>query len=605
MNRIRKWVDQLSVRKKLIFYGYLIISPVLIVICGILLFYNYSRNSKSRLENDLNDVQALADSVASQQKEIKDFSSYICINEDVRNLLTAENVSRLNLNSRIWLDAAPMQFVQDMISLKGNIQTISIYPENGLRPYLRCMGGSVYYSQFDIVKLTDVYQKTLSSDEGILWKSEEKNAGEIYKTNRSDKIVLFREVYDLSHKTPLGFITIGVAKDGLQSLCDSIVRNSSEGVMVLDRYSGELCRSGEIPKPIAEYLSRDDFIKQDYRKREGYFTYGGYTVVCAQKEKNSGIVCKVVPPANKQISFMDYAYTPISLLLGVLLGLLPLLLVISNIVTKPLQQLSSAITGFATGDFDQQVEVKTGDEIGEVAECFNKMVEDIKTLIDENYVITLRERESELTALQAQINPHFLYNTLDTLYWQATDEGNDEIAESIFALSQLFRLVLSQGDREVTVSREMELVSRYLQIQKMRFSKRLNYEIEVEDEIKEILIPKLIVQPFVENAVVHGFENVSTPCFLTVKAAKDGESIRFEIEDTGVGMSREQIEEIWEEESPRYAKQRIGRYAIKNIRQRLELRYHEDFDLEIKSSIGKGTMVILRIPIENENENGV
>ena len=599
MSRIRRWVNQLSVKKKLIFYGYLIISPVLIVICGVLLFSNYSRNSKSRLENDQNDVMGLADSVSVLQTEIKDFSSYICINDEVCKLLTAENVTVLNRNSRVWLDDAPMQFVQDMISLKGNIQTISIYPENGLRPYLRCMDGSVYYSQLDTVKQTNVYWQTLNSDDGMLWKSEAKNDSEIYKTNRNDKLVLYREVYDLSHKSPIGFISIGVAKDGIQSLCDNIVRNSNEGVIVFDRYGGELCRSGEIPEVIEEYLARDDFIKQNYRKRDGYFSYAGYTVVCAQKEKNSGIVCKVVPPVNKQISFMDYAYTPISLLLGVLFGLLPLLLVVSNIVTKPLQQLSSAITGLATGDFDQQVEVKTNDEIGEVARCFNKMVEDIKTLIDENYVITLKERESELTALQAQINPHFLYNTLDTLYWQATEEGNDEIAESIFALSQLFRLVLSQGKREVTVSQEMELVSRYLQIQKMRFSKRLNYEIEVEDEIKEILIPKLIVQPFVENAVVHGFENVSTPCFLTVKAKQDGEAIRFEVEDTGVGMSKEQIEGIWEEESPQYAKQRIGRYAIKNIKERLELRYHEDFDLEIHSIVGKGTTVILRIPIEN------
>ena len=599
MSRIRTWVNQLSVKKKLIFYGYLIISPVLIIICGVLLFTNYKRNSKSRLDNNRNDVLALAEGISVLQTEIKDFSSYICINDEVRRLLMADNVSGLNQNSRVWQDDAPMQFVQDMISLKGNIQTISIYPENGLRPYLRCMDGSAYYSDIESVRQSNVYLQTLKSDDGMLWKCVEKNDKETFQTNRQDKLVLYREVYDMSHKTPIGFITIGVKKEGVQNLCDSIVRNSNEGVIVLDRHGGELCRSGEIPEVIEQYLMQEDFIGQNYRQRKDYFTYEGYTIVCTQKERNSSIICKVVPPVNKQISFMEYAYTPVSLLLGVLIGLLPLLIVISNIVTKPLQQLSRAITKFSTGDFEQQVEVKTNDEIGEVARCFNKMVEDIKTLIDENYVITLKERESELTALQAQINPHFLYNTLDTLYWQATEEGNDEIAESIFALSQLFRLVLSQGKKEVMVSQEMELVSRYLQIQKMRFSERLNYEIEVEDEIKDAFIPKLIVQPFVENAIVHGFENVSKPCYLTVKAKQDGQSIRFEIEDTGVGMSEEQIAGIWEEESPQYAKQRIGRYAIKNIKERLELKYHDDFNLEIQSTVGKGTTVILRIPIED------
>ena len=598
MCRIRRWVNQLSVKKKLIFYGYLIISPVLLFICGVLLFSNYNRNSKSRMENNQNDVKALAEGISVLQTEIKDFSTYICINGEVRKLLTTENVSKLNQNSRVWLDDAPMQIIQDMISLKGDIKTISIYPENGLRPYLRCMDGSAYYSGIETIKHSNVYWQTLNCDDGILWKSVPKNDRETYQTNRNDKLVLYREVYDLAHKMPLGFITIGIAKEGIQNLCDSIVRNGNEGVIVFDRFGGELCRSGEIPEVIEQYLKQDAFIKQNYRQRDDYFTYEGYSVACIQKEKYASIVCKIVPPINKQISFMDFAYTPISLLLGVLFGLLPLLIVISNIVTKPLQQLSRAITKFSTGDFEQQVEVKTNDEIGEVARCFNKMVEDIKVLINENYVITLKERESELTALQAQINPHFLYNTLDTLYWQATEEGNDEIAESIFALSQLFRLVLSQGKKEVTVSQELELVSRYLQIQKMRFSKRLNYEIEVEDGIKEVFIPKLIVQPFVENAIVHGFENVSEPCFLTVRANQDGQSIRFEIEDTGVGMSEEQIAGIWEEEPVQYAKQRIGRYAIKNIKERLELKYHDDFDLEIQSSVGKGTTVILRIPME-------
>lgn len=136
---------------------------------------------------------------------------------------------------------------------------------------------------------------------------------------------------------------------------------------------------------------------------------------------------------------------PLTLLFGLLIGMLPLLFIISNIVTKPLNKLSKAITDVAAGDFEQQVEVTTHDEIGEVAQCFNMMVRSIRELIEQNYVITLQEKESELAALQAQINPHFLYNTLDSLYWQAMEAGNEEVAESILALSQLFRLVLNQG----------------------------------------------------------------------------------------------------------------------------------------------------------------
>lgn len=132
----------------------------------------------------------------------------------------------------------------------------------------------------------------------------------------------------------------------------------------------------------------------------------------------------------------------------------------------------------------------------------------------------------------------------------------------------------------------------------MRFSRRLHYEINVADEVKAVYIPKLILQPFVENAIVHGFENVSTPCYLTVTGRLDKGKIRFEIKDTGIGMRQDQIDDIWEEEPAQYARQRIGRYAIKNIKERLELRYHGDFELEIQSDVGKGTRVILCIPFE-------
>lgn len=301
---------------------------------------------------------------------------------------------------------------------------------------------------------------------------------------------------------------------------------------------------------------------------------------------------------------MDFAYMPTILLLGMLFALMPLLLIISRVITRPLENLRNAIDKFSTGDFSQQVEVTSEDEIGEVANCFNRMVGDIKTLIDENYVITIKEQESELAALQAQINPHFLYNTLDFLYWTAIEKEEEELGECILALSQLFRLVLNQGKSEVEVGHEVELVSRYLQIQKMRFSNRLSYEIEIDSEVNRAMIPKLILQPFVENAIVHGFENVSGVCHLSITGRKVENHIRFEIVDNGIGMRQEQIDALWQGDSDEYSKQRIGRYAIKNIRERLFLRYHDNFKLEIQSSVGKGTIVILIVPYEEVKYNG-
>lgn len=603
MKKIKHWVNGLSVKKKLIFYGYLTITPVLILVCLVLLYNNYNKIMYERLENDLSSVNTLADSIGVLQSDVKDFSTYICINNDVQNLLTADDPEEKNGNARLWTQEAPMQIIQDMMALKGHIKTIAIYPENGIRPYLRCMDASAYVPDMKTVRASETYQETIQSESRMVWKSVPKGSGDTYETNRTDKVVLYREIFDLTQKKMLGYIVIGVSQERFKEVCGNAVKNRKESVLVLDKNGGELCRAGIIDKEVEDYLKNESFIKQNYREKATDFTYKDYNIVCNQNGKNASIICKIVPRYGLQMQIFDIVYMPVNLLIGMLIGLMPLLLIISNIVTKPLHKLSNAIERFSEGDFEQQVEVTTQDEIGEVAGCFNRMVGDIKKLIDENYVITIKEKESELVALQAQINPHFLYNTLDSLYWQATEVGNDEIAESIMALSQLFRLVLNQGRKEVTVGQETELVGRYLQIQKMRFSKRLNYEIKMDDSIMSAKIPKLILQPFVENAVVHGFENISTPCWLTVKGTKEGDFLRFEIKDTGIGMRREQMEAIWENDDSQYSRQRIGRYAIKNIKERLELKYGDRFNLKISSEVGKGTTVTLIVPFEGGGQS--
>ncbi|MBO5460808.1 MAG: sensor histidine kinase [Ruminococcus sp.] len=600
MKKIKQWVNQLSVKKKLIFYGYLTIAPVLILVCLVLLFYNYSKEMKERLENDLASVNTLADSINVLQTDVKEISTYICINTEIHNLLVADDPEEKNKNAKLWLEEAPMQLVQDMVALKGHIQTIAIYPTNGIRPYLRGMDGSAYLLDIEQVRETETYKETVISESGMIWKQVQKGHGDTYLTNRSDKVVLYREIFDLTQKKTLGYIIIGVKQERFQQLCENVVQGDKESVLILDKNGGELSRVGTLDEKVEGYLKSEEFIKQSYRERENHITYKDYEIVCNQMDANASIVCKIVPRYGLQMQILDIAYMPIMLMFAVLVALMPLLFIISDIFTKPLSALSEAINKFSTGDFQQRVEVETRDEVGQVAACFNHMVEDIRTLIDENYVITLREKESELAALQAQINPHFLYNTLDSLYWQATEDGNEEIAESILALSQLFRLVLSQGRKEVTVRQEMELVSRYLQIQKMRFTKRLNYELKIEEEIWTARIPKLIIQPFVENAIVHGFENVTSPCQLSVQGKKAGSYLCFEIRDTGIGMRQDQIDAIWEEEPEYYRRQRIGRYAIKNIRERLELKYRENFKLEIQSDVGKGTVVTLMIPFVEE-----
>lgn len=599
INRIKKWVNRLSVTKKIIFYGYVIVTPLLVAASVTLFFVSHSSSVSEKKKRDVRSASNLANNIYTIQEDIKNFSTYICINSDVQYLLKTRNINYYNQNARLWLEEAPMQMVQDMMSLKGNIKNVAIYPENGIRPYLRCVDGSTFYPTIKEVRKTHSYKSILEHYNSMMWLSIPQGSSDVYSYTRESKEVFYRTIYDFRLHRVIGIVMIGTDKDTFLQLCDNEISNEEEGVVVLDKLGGELLRRGNVGSDVIQKLNNEKFLYKNYKKRKKYISYNNYNIIVNQLTENSSIVCKIVPKYRLRNHFFDVVIIPVLVFVGMLLILLPILLLISRIVTKPLSQVSEAIRKFAKGDFTQRVNVSTNDEIAEVADCFNTMVEDIKSLIDENYVITLKEKESELNALQSQINPHFLYNTLDSLYWQATGTGQEELADSILALSDLFKLVLSRGSSEVPVEREMELIARYLQIQKMRFSKRLEYSIDVDEEAKDKIIPKLIIQPFVENAIVHGLENISTTCTLTVTASVRDNYLHFEVTDTGIGMTKEEVASLWED-NKQYANQRIGRYAIKNIKERLEIKYGGDFKLEIQSEKGRGTKVIIDVPIRED-----
>ncbi len=595
--KIREYINGLSIKKKIIFYSYLVITPILLIISGLLFANNYRTALQKEIDNHIVQVKGVEDSLEVLQNDVTDFSTSIYVNYDVLKILTASNPFDMNQDSELWKKQAPVQILQDIMALKGFMKTIAIYPENGVIPYRRCIDASAYQDDLEKIRATETYREAVAGKGKAFWKRVPRNSKDIYQTNRSDKLVLYREIYDLALNTPLGYLVIGTDADIYINICKNAIQQKNEGILILSPQGEELIRYGEIDEAVVSYLQSDEVVGRDYRKRESHVTYGAYHVYSSQKNKNGFIVCKMVPKDSFASYWQAIAFQPLLLLLGFLGGLLPVLMFVSNIISKPLGQVCEAMGLFKNGDFDQQVEVNTQDEVGEVAACFNQMVLDIKSLIENNYVMALREKESELMALQAQINPHFLYNTLDSLYWQAQNAGNEEIAEDILALSNLFRLVLGQGKGIITVADEQALITQYLQIQKMRFSKLLDYNIEIQEEIGNATIPKLILQPFVENAVVHGFENAGKACYLTVKGYVKGDMIEFIIKDTGIGMTAEQINEIWQGQvSKKQSSQKIGRYAVKNVKERLQLRYHDDFQLIIESEPGCGTVVTMQIP---------
>lgn len=261
---------------------------------------------------------------------------------------------------------------------------------------------------------------------------------------------------------------------------------------------------------------------------------------------------------------------------------------------SPLSNLSKQMKKVQTGVFEGvRIDNKIGaSEINSLAEDFNVMVEKIDTLIQENYLEKMLLQESELKLLQSQINPHFLYNTLESINWMAKAGRTKEISVMVQALSKLFRNAVNNKDTAITVKEELDLLWNYIAIQKIRFEDRLETYVDVEEKFLDYKIPKFILQPLVENSIKYALERYSTTCIIKVYARSSGAGMKLYIKDNGPGIDEAQLERI-RTNQPVESKSGI---ALKNIRRRLEIMYHTDNAMEFESEAGKGTTIIINIP---------
>ncbi len=221
------------------------------------------------------------------------------------------------------------------------------------------------------------------------------------------------------------------------------------------------------------------------------------------------------------------------------------------------------------------------------------MLDNIKKLIDQVYQAQSQKRNAELRVLQSQINPHFLYNTLDTIQWKALEHNAYDVADMINSLSVFFRLSLSGGKEFITVADEIEHVKNYLCIQKIRYMDKVNYEINVEQAVSRYLVPKMIIQPLVENSIYHGLKQKKNSGIITIKIFSEDDFIIIEVTDDGLGMSDEKLKELMKNLSQSIETEHYGLY---NINERLRLTFKDKYCIEITSIFNEGTTVSLKLP---------
>ncbi len=275
---------------------------------------------------------------------------------------------------------------------------------------------------------------------------------------------------------------------------------------------------------------------------------------------------------------------------------------ISTRITVPIQKLEKSVNALEAGDLNAEIHIGGSYEIQHLGRSIRDMAERIQTLMKDIVAEHESKRKSEFDTLQSQINPHFLYNTLDIIVWMIENEQKDEAVKVVTALARFFRISLSKGKSIIPVRDELEHVRNYLMIQQKRFKNKFTYEIDAEPETLELCSLKLMLQPLVENSIYHGMEfkmDGDGEILIQVRRREDG--LWFTVGDNGLGMTEEQVESLLTGEAAVHSSRGSG-IGVKNVNERIRLYFGEDYGLTIDSEPDEGTTVTIHLPALTKEE---
>lgn len=345
---------------------------------------------------------------------------------------------------------------------------------------------------------------------------------------------------------------------------------------------------------------------EQYRQGKRMFTFrleDNTYFCCSQYNGMVGWISFICMEQRALFPGSDTLRSYIAILVAVcVLVALALLMILSRMITKPLQTLNEAMKQVQNTDFEIRLENDRTDEIGELTDSFNYMVDQIRTLVNRVYREQLAQKNAEMEALQAQINPHFLYNSLDSINWMLIDRGEMDISNVVVALGKLMQYSMDSRTSIVPLREEYRNARDYLIIQRNRLEDQLDYELELEEGLEEIRVPKLILQPLIENAIKHGVLESMHRCRVVVTTRREEDRICITVSDNGAGMTPRKLEACRRLLNGTSTEQEnIG---TRNVARRLQLHFDEQCEFRVTSEVGEGTSISLRIPMITNRGDG-
>ncbi|WP_274652098.1 cache domain-containing sensor histidine kinase [Paenibacillus humicola] len=432
---------------------------------------------------------------------------------------------------------------------------------------------------------------------------EEWSLSDVYVgTSDLNVITLFREIRDINNiNQVLGFMKINLSQPQIRSIYDKQVASEHGLFFMIDADKTILSTLSD--QKVGQKLE-DRYVRpQLFTDREGYYDteidgqkymVEFYTIDQTGWRLINCVPLRSITKQGDQIKQVTY----VSIFLSLVICFLFLLYFLLKVL-KPLRQIRRLMGSLEKENFNVNMNVQGNDEIALLGSSFNKMSRRLDELINEVHVVKIKQKEAEIKALEEQINPHFLYNTLDLIYWVGRMEKAYETASLIQTLSQLFRIGLNKGSGFTLVRKELEYIENYMLIQKKRYENAITFTAEADPDTLNCKVIKLILQPLIENAITHGIEQKGGFGHIGVRIYKEGDTVVYEVTDDGVGMDPDVVARL---QGPAHLQQGVG---LRNINDRIKLSFGNSYGIHIESKPGQGTKVIVRQPFIKGNEQDV
>ncbi len=556
------YFNNLSFRKKL-FISYIVVIIIPIIALGLFSYFKARSYLHEQLRMSMNEtVSQISSNVESKLKRQDDFINFLSFNPVLKEVLNNNIIDSYTLAQKLNDNIEPIIWYYMTINME--IKELKIYSD---------------YRTTDIGSFIEPSTEIKNE----FWYKESLKSNSIYWWYDNDELFATRIIINRDDNKCMGILKLRLDSDAI--LSDIMSEKFQKYGYIIKNSDGTILTYKDGSTSFSD-LDRKTIINSNNKIPIANETY---MIFKSPISTPNWTLCYYIPEENATVDSSEILKATVTVILSCLILLLLIIWLFSRTFVNRISNLNRKIELVEDGNLDIEILSNSKDEIGDLTNKFGKMLKKINVLINEIYQVNLAKKEAKLIALQEQIKPHFLYNSLSMINWKAISAGEKEISNITKLLSKFYRTALNRGKSVILVRDEIENIKAYIDLQLMMHDYDFEVFYEFDKEILNLEMINFILQPIVENAIVHGIdEKPDRKGILKISGHIKGADIEFVIEDNGIGIDKDMINEIHQKDT--------AGYGLKNINERIKLYFGNEYGLIIESEPGLGTLVKFEIP---------